>query len=388
MRQGLAILSLAIGAFGIGTTEFSPMGLMPEIAGDLGVSIPTAGILVSAYALGVMAGAPTMSILLAKFSQKRALLLLMSLFVLGNAAAAIAPGFYPLLAARLLTSLSHGAFFGIGAVLAASLVAKERQASALAAMFAGLTVANIGGVPAATWLGQHVGWRATFGCIAGFGVVAVLALQLALPRGETCGSPDVRRELGVMVRPPMLMALGTTVLGAGAMFTTYTYVAPMLHEVARVGPSFVTVALVAIGVGFTIGNSIAGRLADVSLAGTLIGFLLVIALTSFLLPFALHGRVTAVIGFVAWGTAAFGVVPPVQTLVMRHAAEAPGLASSVNIGAFNVGNAIGAAMGGLVLSSGFGYAAIPRAGAILALLGASLALLAARAMRLPAASPA
>lgn len=383
MRPKLAILSLAVGAFGIGTTEFSPMGLLPEIAKDVGVSIPAAGTLVSAYALGVMAGAPTMSLLLARFSQKRALLGLMAIFVLGNAAAAISPGFGTLLAARLLTSLSHGAFFGIGAVLAASLVPKERQASALAAMFTGLTVANIGGVPAATWLGQHVGWRATFGCIAGFGVLAITALQLALPQGERCGSPDVRRELGVMVRPVMLAALGTTVLGAGAMFTTYTYVAPMLREIAQVGPSFVTVALVAIGVGFTIGNALGGRLADRSLVGTLAGFLATIAVTSALLPIMLQGQVTAIIGLVVWGIATFGVVPPVQTLVMRRAADAPGLASSVNIGAFNVGNAIGAAMGGFVLSTGFGYAMIPRAGAVLAVLGVVLVLVSARWTRAP-----
>lgn len=366
MKSSTALLALATGAFAIGTTEFTPMGLLPVIAHGVDVSIPTAGMLVSAYAIGVMVGAPVMTLLFSRFGKRAALISLMLIFTVGNLLSACAPGYTTLLLSRLITSLNHGAFFGIGAVVAASVVPKEKQASAIAAMFMGLTVANVGGVPAATWIGQQVGWRMTFAGTALLGLVTIGALWLALPKGEPGTRPDVRRELRVLTRRDVLLAMGTTVLGSGAMFALYTYVAPMLAEVTHASPGFVALALMLIGVGFTIGNSLGGRLADWSLDGATKLILASLAVIMVLLPLLMKTHVGAAIGLLVWGAAAFGIVPPVQMRVMQAAAQAPGLASSVNVGAFNLGNALGAALGGVVIGQGLGYAAVPFVGAALA----------------------
>ncbi|WP_179403841.1 MFS transporter [Burkholderia guangdongensis] len=372
MKSSAALLALAIGAFAIGTTEFTPMGLLPVIADGVQVSIPAAGMLVSAYAVGVMAGAPVMTLLFSRFGKRAALMSLMLIFTIGNLLSAFAPSYTTLLLSRLITSLNHGAFFGVGAVVAASVVPKEKQASAIAAMFMGLTVANIGGVPAATWIGQQVGWRLAFGGTAMLGLITIAALWLALPKGERGTRPDVRRELKVLTRPEVLLAMGTTVLGAGAMFALYTYVAPVLADITHASPSFVAFALVLIGVGFTLGNSLGGRLADWSLDGATKLILAALAIVMALLPLVMTTHVGAAIGLVVWGAAAFGIVPPVQMRVMRAAAQAPGLASSVNVGAFNLGNAVGAALGGAVIGQGLGYAAVPWVGAALAAGGLGL----------------
>lgn len=361
-----ALLALAVGAFGIGTTEFAPMGLLPVVAEGVHVSIPSAGLLISAYALGVMVGAPIMTLLLSRLRAKHALLVLLSIFVIGNLLSAMAPGYWTLLASRLVTSLNHGAFFGIGSVVAANLVAPEKRASAVATMFMGLTIANIGGVPAATWIGQQIGWRMAFGGTATLGLLAMAALVVALPRGEAGAMPDIRKELRVLVRPTVLMALATTVMGAGAMFTLYTFVAPVLTTLTGASSLFITLSLMLIGVGFTIGNGIGGKLADWSLDGATKIFLAALVVVMLALPLLLTSHWGAMIGLTLWGAAAFALVPPVQIRVMHAAAEAPGLASSVNVGAFNLGNALGAAVGSGVISAGFGYAAVPVAGAVLA----------------------
>ena len=257
--------------------------------------------------------------------------------------------------------------------MAAGLVPKDKQAGAVATMFMGLTIANIGGVPAATWIGQQVGWRMAFAGTAALGVIAIAALWLALPRGEAGKVPDVRRELGVLTHPTVLLAMATTVLGAGAMFTLYTYIAPVLADQTGASDSFVTIGLVLIGVGFTVGNGLGGRLAGWSLDGATKIFLAALALIMLALPFMLASHVGAAIGLFAWGAAAFAIVPPVQMRVMQAAAEAPGLASSINVGAFNLGNALGAAVGGGVISLGLGYAAVPVAGGLLAAMGLLLA---------------
>jgi len=372
MKSSATLFALAIGAFAIGTTEFSPMGMLPVIADGVQVSIPTAGMLVSAYAIGVMLGAPVMTLLFSRFGKRAALISLMFIFTLGNLLSALAPDYATLLLSRLVTSLNHGAFFGIGAVVAASVVPKEKQASAIAAMFMGLTVANVGGVPAATWLGQQVGWRLSFAGTSGLGLLTIAALWLTLPSGEPGARPDVRRELKVLARPEVLLAMGTTVLGASAMFALYTYVAPVLDEITHASPSFVAFSLMLIGIGFTLGNTLGGRLADWSLDGATKLILAALAIIMTLLPLMLTAHLGAAIGLVIWGAAAFGIVPPVQMRVMQAATQAPGLASSVNIGAFNLGNAIGAALGGVVISQGFGYAAIPLVGAALAVGGLGL----------------
>ncbi|WP_368923035.1 MFS transporter [Comamonas aquatica] len=384
MKSSLALFALAVGAFAIGTTEFSPMGLLPVIAEGVQVSIPTAGMLVSAYAIGVMLGAPVMTLLFSRWGRRKALVALMLIFTVGNLLSALAPGYTSLLLSRLITSLNHGAFFGIGAVVAASVVPKDKQASAIAAMFMGLTVANIGGVPVATWVGQQLGWRLAFGGTAVLGLITMAALWLALPPGEAGPRPNVRRELAVLVQPSVLLAMGTTVLGSGAMFALYTYVAPVLTELTQASPGFVALALVLIGVGFTLGNSLGGRLADWSLDGATLLILATLALTMAVLPLLLTTQLGAAIGLVVWGAAAFGIVPPVQMRVMQAAAQAPSLASSVNVGAFNLGNALGAALGGLVISLGWGYAAVPWVGAALAASGLGLAWL-GRRDRSPAA---
>ena len=384
MKSSLALFALAVGAFAIGTTEFSPMGLLPVIAEGVQVSIPTAGMLVSAYAIGVMLGAPVMTLLFSRWGRRKALVALMLIFTVGNLLSALAPGYTSLLLSRLITSLNHGAFFGIGAVVAASVVPKDKQASAIAAMFMGLTVANIGGVPVATWVGQLLGWRLAFAGTAVLGLITMAALWLALPPGEAGPRPNVRRELAVLVQPSVLLAMGTTVLGSGAMFALYTYVAPVLTEMTQASPGFVALALVLIGVGFTLGNSLGGRLADWSLDGATLLILATLALTMAVLPLLLTTQLGAAIGLVVWGAAAFGIVPPVQMRVMQAAAQAPSLASSVNVGAFNLGNALGAALGGLVISLGWGYAAVPWVGAALAASGLGLAWL-GRRDRSPAA---
>lgn len=371
----LPLLALAAGAFGIGTTEFSPMGLLPVIAEGVHVSIPQAGMLISAYAIGVMLGAPVMTLLLARWPRRSALIALMSIFTLGNLLSAIAPNYTTLLLARLVTSLNHGAFFGLGSVVAASLVPREKQASAVATMFMGLTIANVGGVPAATWLGQMIGWRMSFVATASLGLIAIAGLFAALPKGDAGKMPNLRAELRVLTRPVVVGALLTTVLGAGAMFTLYTYVAPTLAQLTGATPAFVTAMLVLIGVGFSIGNMAGGRLADRSLDGSLIGFLLLLIATMLAFPVLAKTHAGAAAALLVWGIATFAVVPPLQMRVMRAAAEAPGLASSINVGAFNLGNALGAAAGGAVISAGFGYAAVPMAGAAIAAAGLLLVLL-------------
>lgn len=245
-------------------------------------------------------------------------------------------------------------------------------------MFMGLTIANIGGVPAATWLGETIGWRMSFMATAGLGVIAMVSLFFSLPKGGAGERPDVRSELAVLMRPQVLSALLTTVLGAGAMFTLYTYISPVLHTITHATPAFVTGMLVLIGIGFSIGNYFGGKLADRSVNGTLKGFLLLLMLIMLAIPFLARNELGAAISMVVWGAATFAVVPPLQMRVMRVASEAHGLSSSVNIGAFNLGNALGAAAGGAVISGGLGYSFVPVMGAIVAGLALLLVFISAR----------
>ncbi|MCU4424680.1 MFS transporter [Acinetobacter sp. WU_MDCI_Abxb74] len=373
-NTAFSLLALAIGAFAIGTTEFSPMGLLPNIANDLGISIPTAGMLITGYALGVMLGAPFMTLWFGGFARRNALIFLMAIFTVGNLIAAFSPSYMSLLGARLITSLNHGAFFGIGSVVAASIVPAHKQASAVATMFMGLTIANIGGVPLATWVGQNIGWRMSFLAISVLGIITMLALWKALPQGMVAQKPNVKAELKVLKRMPVILALLTTVLSAGAMFTLYTYIAPSLTEFTHASPIFITFMLMLIGVGFSIGNHLGGRFADLSINKTLIGFLVLLIVMMVTFPILAQSQIGAAVALVIWGAATFALVPPLQMRVMSVAHEAPGLASSVNIGAFNLGNAVGAAAGALVLDLGWGYSAVSFAGALLAGLGLLLVL--------------
>lgn len=375
MKVNFSLLALAVGAFAIGTTEFSPMGFLPEIARDLEISIPRAGMLISAYALGVMLGAPLMTLWLSRYSKRKSLILLMAIFTIGNILATLAPNYLGLMGARIITSLNHGAFFGIGSVVAASVVPKDKQASAVAMMFMGLTIANIGGVPLATWIGQHIGWRMAFLGISLLGVLTMFSLWKALPEGQSSQKPDVRQELQVLTRLPVVLALLTTVMSAGAMFALYTYIAPSLQSFTQASPALITLMLVLIGVGFSIGNHLGGKFADLSLNKTLIGFLILLMLMMLLFPILASTALGAGLALIIWGAAAFAVVPPLQMRVMSVAYDAPGLASSVNIGAFNLGNALGAIAGASVLNLGLSYSAVSFAGASLSAVALLLVLI-------------
>ncbi|MGA4842375.1 MFS transporter [Streptomyces sp. G45] len=370
----LALLALAVGAFGIGTTEFVMMGLLPNVADDLRISIPTAGHLVSAYALGVVIGAPLLAAVTARLPRRRVLIGLMVLFVVGNALSAAAPDYHLLVAARFLSGLPHGAFFGVGAVVATGLVAPERKARSVSLMFLGLTVANVVGVPVATLMGQQLGWRATFLAVSAIGLAAVAALALLVPADHGHGSAvGLRGELRALGSLPVWLALGTTVAGFGALFAAYSYVTPMLTDSAGYAESTVTVLLALFGVGATAGNLLGGRLADHSLRGTLFGGLGALALVLALFPLLMRAEWSAAVAVTLLGTAAFVTGSPLQLMVMEKAAAAPSLASSANQAAFNLANAGGAWIGGLALAAGFGATSPAVAGAGLAVLGVAVA---------------
>ena len=378
MRMNFGLVALAVGAFGIGVTEFAPMGLLPVIAGDLGVSIPAAGLLISAYALGVVVGAPLMTLTTARVPRRTLLIALAGIFTAGNLLAAVSDSYAMLLAARVLTAFNHGAFFGVGSIVAAGLVAPERRASAVAAMFMGLTIANVVGVPLATWAGEHLGWRASFWGIAALGVATMAALRATLPPLPAPGGGSALAEMRVLTRVTVLGALALTVVGSSAMFTVFTYITPMLREVTQASLGFVSAMLVTYGLGLTAGNWLGGRFADRSVDRTLMVTLG--ALSAILVAFALllpQAAPSAVLIFL-WGVASFALVPPLQVRVMTAAAEAPNLASAVNIGAFNLGNAIGAALGGGVIAAGWGYPAVPLAGAATSAIGLVALLVAGR----------
>jgi DHA1 family inner membrane transport protein len=369
MKLNPGLLALAVGAFGIGVTEFAPMGLLPVIANDLRVSIPTAGLLISAYALGVVIGAPLMTLTTGRVPRRTLLIALAGIFTLGNLLAAVSTGYAMLMAARVLTSFNHGAFFGVGSVVAASLVPAERRAGAVAAMFMGLTIANIVGVPLATWAGDHLGWRTSFWGITALGVTTMAALRLTLPVLPAPKDANAMAELRVLTRGPVLAALALTVVGASAMFTVFTYITPILRQMTHASLGFVTAMLVTYGVGLTIGNWLGGRFADRSVDRTLIVTLA--SLTVILIAFAMlmsFAVPTAILVFL-WGIASFALIPPLQIRVMHAASDAPNLASAMNIGAFNLGNAIGAAAGGGVIAAGIGYPAVALTGAVASALG-------------------
>jgi len=369
MKLNPGLLALAVGAFGIGVTEFAPMGLLPVIASGLHVSIPVAGLLISAYALGVMIGAPLMTLTTGRVPRRTLLIGLAGIFTLGNLLAAVSTSYWMLLIARIITSFNHGAFFGVGSIVAAGLVPPQKRAGAVAAMFMGLTIANVVGVPLATWAGEHLGWRAAFWGIAALGVATIAALRLTLPALPVEGGGNAMAELRVLTRKRVLGALALTVVGSSAMFTVFTYIAPILREATHASLGFVTAMLVTYGVGLTVGNWLGGRFADRSVDRTLIVTLA--ALAAILIAFALlmpFGAPTAILVFL-WGVASFALVPPLQVRVMTAAADAPNLASAVNIGAFNLGNAIGAALGSGVIAAGLGYPAVALAGAATSAVG-------------------
>ncbi|WP_060181186.1 MFS transporter [Streptomyces sp. IMTB 1903] len=370
-----SLLALAVGAFGIGTTEFVIVGLLPEVADDLSVSIPSAGMLVTGYALGVVVGAPLMTAAGARLPRKTMLVVLMAIFVAGNLLCALAGDYAALMGGRLIAALTHGAFFGIGSVVAADLVAPDRRASAIALMFTGLTLANVLGVPLGTFLGQEFGWRSTFWAVTGIGIVGLLALITLVPAQPAPPSGALRGELAVFRRPQVWLALATTVLGFGGVFASFTYLAPMMTELAGFSDGAVAWLLVLFGAGLCVGNVLGGRAADRSLMPSLYLILGGLCLVLVVFAFTSRAALPAAVTLAAFGAIGFATVPPLQARVMQQAAGAPALASAANIAAFNLGNALGAWLGGLAVAHGLGWTSPTWIGAGLAAAGLGTAAL-------------
>lgn len=374
MKINIPLLALALGAFGIGVTEFSPMGMLPTIANDLAVSIPRAGMLISAYAFGVLIGVPFMILVFANMSRRNLLLLSMGIFTLGNLISAMADSYNMLLLGRIVTSFNHGAFFGVGAIVAMSIVPSDKRAGAIAAMFSGLTIATIGGVPLAAYIGEVIGWRPAFFAMAGIGLITMIALRVSLPPLANTQKANIRNELRVLSKGPVLAALLLTVVSSSAMFTVFTYIVPILQDETLASTAFVTAMLVLYGVGLALGNYLGGRYADRSLDMTLVVSLLSVIVLLVVFSVTASSEILVAPLIFLWGIASFALVPPLQSLVVHEAKEAPNLASAMNIGAFNLGNALGAMLGAAMIKSGFGLSSVPLAGAGTAVLGLILVL--------------
>jgi DHA1 family inner membrane transport protein len=371
----LALYALTVGAFGIGVTEFIIMGLLIQVSADLGVSIPAAGLLMTGYALGVFVGAPILTLLTRRLPRKTTLLVLMAIFTLGNALAAIAPSYGVLMGARLVTALAHGTFFGVGALVAVSLVPPERKASAISIMFTGLTIATLLGVPFGAWLGLAFGWRMAFWAVAGVGALAFVVLAALVPAAqETVAPAPLREEFAVLARPQVQLGLAMTVLGFGGVFAVFTYIQPILTELAGFSKEAVSPILLVFGAGLVAGNLFGGRWADKGLNAALVGTLVLLTLVMGGSALAFHSQVGAVVAAFGLGAAAFATVAPLQMRVLSQAGGAgQGLASSLNIAAFNLGNAFGAWLGGAVIAHGPGLSAVPLIAAAVPLSALALA---------------
>jgi MFS transporter, DHA1 family, inner membrane transport protein len=374
----LSIGALALGGFGIGTTEFATMGVLPDITGDLGASIPAGGHLVSAYALGVVVGAPLLAVVGARLPRKVLLLSLLVAFVVGNAASALAPTFRSLEAARFASGLPHGAYFGTAAIVAASLVDPARRARAVARVMLGLTVANVVGVPAATLLGQALGWRSTYWAVSAIGLLALLAVALLVPRVAALPGASPRRELGALARPQVWLALLVGAVGFGGFFAVYSFITPTLTTLAGFSDAGIAVALALFGLGMTVGTEVGGRLADRDVVRTVyagMGSVLVVLL---LFTWTVHSTVPAAVTVFLIGASGSLCLPALQTRLMDVAGDAQALAAAGQHAALNVANALGAALGGAVIAAGLGYTAPAVVGALLAAGGLGVMLTARR----------
>ncbi|WP_029004076.1 MFS transporter [Azorhizobium doebereinerae] len=374
----LSLLSLAVAAFGIGTTEFVVMGLLLDVARDLSVSIPDAGLLVSGYALGVVIGAPLLAILTARLPRKATLVGLMGLFIAGNVLCALSPTYGLLMGARIVTAFCHAAFFGIGSVVAADLVPRNKRAQAIALMFAGLTLANVLGVPAGTALGQWLGWRSTFWAVVVIGVAALIALVLLLPRRIPMKPSRILTEFRVLKDRQVFLAMAISVVCSASLFSVFTYISPLLAQVTHLSPEAITGALLLFGIGLTAGNMLGGRLADWRLMPSLVGTLIVLIAVLGAFVGTSAQAVPALATLLVWGVLAFALVPLLQLRVVDTAHSAPNLASTLNQGAFNLGNAIGAWIGAVAITHGIAYQHLPLVGVALSATALGLSLVSAR----------
>jgi DHA1 family inner membrane transport protein len=377
----LALYALTAGAFGIGVTEFVIMGLLIDVSKDLGVSISAAGLLISGYAFGVVIGAPILGAISGKWSKKTLLMALMVVFTIGNLACAIAPDYWTLMAARVLTAFAHASFFGVGSVVATSLVAPNKKASAIAIMFTGLTVANILGVPFGTWLGQAYGWRSTFWAVTLIGVAAFAVIALLVPKDKPSDTQEEAPQgvLAVLGRRAVLLGLLTTVLSWVGVFAGFTYIAPILTQITGFSEAAVSPILLVFGGGLVIGNLAGGWLADRHLMPTIVGSLIALAVVLLAMTAVIHQPVLMVIAIALFGAAAFATVAPLQMWVLAKAEGAgQGLASSFNIAAFNLGNAIGAWLGGAVIDHGPGLGSVTLVAGLVPIAALAVAVIAIR----------
>lgn len=351
-----ALMALAISAFGIGTTEFVPVGLLSTLADDLSISITLAGLLISGYAMGVAFGAPIITALTNKMSRKTLLMLLMVIFIVGNSVAAVSTSFGLLLVARIITSFSHGVFFSIGSTIAADLVPENKRASAIAFMFTGLTVATVTGVPLGTFIGQHFGWRSTFWAVAILGLVAIIAIAILVPKALKQAPPSkLSDNFKILTNGPLLLAFSITALGYGGTFVAFTYLAPILEKVTGFAPSSVSVILLVYGIAVAIGNTLGGKAANRNPLKALTWMFVVQAIVLVILTFTAPFKIVGIVTIFFLGLLAFMNVPGLQIYVVqlaeKYVPSAVDIASALNIAAFNVGIAIGAFVGGLIVDS-------------------------------------
>lgn len=376
----LALLALAISAFAIGTTEFVTTGLLQDIASDLNVTIPKAGYLTSGYAMGVVVSAPILTVLLSRFNRKHTLLFLIFLFIIGSVVSALAANFQQLLVGRVLSAFCHGAFFGIGAVVATTVAAPNKKASAMALMFTGLTLANVIGVPLGTYFGQHFGWRAAFWVIAALGGVGFIGLLALVPKQVTERS-NILNEIAVFRRPQVWLALLVTAIGFSGLLASFAYISPMMTEIAGFAPEALAWILSIYGIGLVVGNLVAARFADKALAPTILTLLALLVLTLLLFTYTIHIKPLALINVFLLGAIGFGTIPPLQMYVMEKATGAPALASAANISAFNLGAAGGVWLGGAAIEAGYGLVSPNWIGAITTGAGLLIAIYAVRQKR-------
>lgn len=387
----ISLFALFLSTFAIGTTEFIIAGLLPQVSGDLGVSIPTGGFLVTAYAIGVAIGGPILSLSLARLPGRMAILLLLAAFTIGQVACAVAPTYETMLAARVLVAATHGAIFGVGAILATHLVSAERAGRAVSYLLAGVTVANVLGVPAGAAIGTALGWRASFWSVGVLGLVAIVAVLLLVPKTETAQQKPVSllSQVHVLGRPVVFLTFLVLIFGMIGQFALLTYIVPVLNEVSGIDLSTIPWLLLCFGIGSTVGVLVGGRLSDWKTLPSLVGILVAQAATYALISLTIGNGLAMSILMVVWGAVGFAFGAPAQARILSASSDAPNLASTLIPSAYNIGIAVGAVVGGLLLGAGGSYAMLPLIGVAASLIAAGIAVLSGvgrQRQEMPAAS--